>query len=80
MDDERIGKILNFYNNLNLQILTSVPPEKIEAIAPSMDRINVISRSGSAVKVRDCHTDFTDMSDIEIGAGAVVVNETDVPK
>jgi len=67
MDDERIGKILSFYNNLNLQIITSVPPEKIEAIAPYMDRINVISRFGSAVKVRDCHIDAVDMSDIEMG-------------
>jgi uncharacterized protein YPO0396 len=67
MDDERIGKILSFYNNLNLQIITSVPPEKIEAIAPFMDRINVISRFGSAVKVRDCHIDAYDLSDIEIG-------------
>jgi len=67
MDDERIGKILSFYDNLNLQIITSVPPEKIEAIAPYMDRINVISRFGSAVKVRDCHKDAIDMSDIEIG-------------
>ena len=57
MDDERIGKILAFYNNLNLQIITSVPPEKIEAIGPYMDRINVISRFGSAVKIRDCHID-----------------------
>jgi len=69
MDDERIGKILSFYNNLNLQIITSVPPEKIEAIAPYMDRINVISRFGSAVKVRDCHIDAVDLSDIEIGSG-----------
>jgi len=68
MDDERIGKILSFYDNLNLQIITSVPPEKIEAIAPYMDRINVISRFGSAVKVRDCHIDAIDMSDIEIGS------------
>jgi len=27
----------------------------------------VISRFGSAVKVRDCHIDAIDMSDIEIG-------------
>jgi len=66
MDDERIGKILSFYNNLNLQIITSVPPEKIEAIAPYMDRINVISRFGSAVKVRDCHIDAIDSNDIDI--------------
>jgi uncharacterized protein YPO0396 len=54
MDDERIDKILSFYKELNLQILTSVPPEKIEAIEPFMDRINIISRHGNAVKVRDC--------------------------
>ncbi|MDR0289586.1 MAG: hypothetical protein LBI06_01465 [Treponema sp.] len=67
MDDERIGKILAFYKELNLQIVTSVPPEKIEAIAPYMDRINVISRFGDAVKVRDCHIDADDLGDIEIG-------------
>jgi energy-coupling factor transporter ATP-binding protein EcfA2 len=55
MDDERIAKILSFYNDLKLQIITSVPPEKIEDIGPYMDRINVISRFGNAVKVRDCH-------------------------
>ena len=66
MDDERIGKILSFYNNLNLQIITSVPPEKIEAIAPYMDRINVISRYGSAVKVRDCHIDAMESSELDM--------------
>jgi uncharacterized protein YPO0396 len=66
MDDERIGKILSFYKDLNLQIITSVPPEKIEAIAPYMDRINVISRYGSAVKVRDCHIDAYDSSDLNL--------------
>jgi uncharacterized protein YPO0396 len=69
MDDERIGKILSFYNDLNLQIITSVPPEKIEAIGPYMDRINVISRYGSAVKVRDCYAETADLRDIEIGSG-----------
>jgi DNA repair exonuclease SbcCD ATPase subunit len=59
MDDERIDKILSFYKNLNLQIITSVPPEKIEDIGPYMDRINVISRFGNAVKVRDCHVTET---------------------
>ncbi|MDR1307610.1 MAG: hypothetical protein LBK74_08565 [Treponema sp.] len=61
MDDERIDKILSFYRDLNLQIITSVPPEKIEAIGPHMDRINVISRFGSAVKVRDCRIDTLDI-------------------
>jgi len=67
MDDERIGKILSFYHTLNLQIITSVPPEKIEAIAPYMDRINVISRVGGSVKVRDCYVE--EMGGIETGAG-----------
>jgi uncharacterized protein YPO0396 len=68
MDDERIGKILKFYQDLNLQIITSVPPEKIEAIAPYMDRINVISRFGSAVKVSDCHIRDKDSLDIDISS------------
>jgi uncharacterized protein YPO0396 len=70
MDDERIGKILSFYSNLDLQIITSVPPEKIEAIGPYVDRINVISRFGSAVKVRDCHIDALDLSDINLSGAA----------
>jgi uncharacterized protein YPO0396 len=77
MDDERIGKILTFYNDLNLQIITSVPPEKIEAIAPYMDRINVVSRFGSAVKVRDCHIDAIDMSDIEITSVTIETDNKD---
>jgi uncharacterized protein YPO0396 len=68
MDDERIAKILSFYNNLNLQIITSVPPEKIEAIAPYMDRINVISRFGSAVKVRNCHLVEGELVDIDMSS------------
>jgi hypothetical protein len=35
-----------------------------------MDRINVISRFGSAVRVRDCHIDAIDISDIEIGTAS----------
>jgi uncharacterized protein YPO0396 len=57
MDDERIGKILQFYSDLNLQIITSVPPEKIEAILPQMDRVNIITRFGAGVKVRSCTKD-----------------------
>jgi uncharacterized protein YPO0396 len=76
MDDERIGKIMAFYQNLNLQIITSVPPEKIEAIGPYMDRINVISRFGSAVKIRDCHIDEIDL-DIDIPSAALHKNEAE---
>ncbi|MDR0910706.1 MAG: hypothetical protein LBM77_13205 [Spirochaetaceae bacterium] len=54
MDDERIGKILQFYRDLNLQIITSVPPEKIESILPWMDQVNIITRLGSGVRVFGC--------------------------
>jgi uncharacterized protein YPO0396 len=54
MDDDRIGKILQFYRDLNLQIITSVPPEKIESILPWMDRVNIITRLGSGVRVFGC--------------------------
>jgi chromosome segregation ATPase len=57
MDDERIGKILKFYRDLNIQIISSVPTEKIEAIAPHMDRINLVIRHGFSAKVRDFHSD-----------------------
>jgi uncharacterized protein YPO0396 len=57
MDDERIGKILKFYRDLNIQIISSVPTEKIEAIAPHMDRINLVIRHGYAARVRDFHSD-----------------------
>ncbi|MDR2052747.1 MAG: hypothetical protein LBP80_04960 [Treponema sp.] len=59
MDDERIGKILKFYRDLNIQIISSVPTEKIEAIAPHMDRINLVIRHGFSAKVRDFHSDET---------------------
>ncbi|MDR1058200.1 MAG: hypothetical protein LBL43_01505, partial [Treponema sp.] len=57
MDDERIGKILKFYRDLNIQIISSVPTEKIEAIAPHMDRINLVIRHGFSARVRDFHSD-----------------------
>ncbi|MDR3148055.1 MAG: AAA family ATPase [Treponema sp.] len=57
MDDERIGKILKFYRDLNIQIISSVPTEKIEAIAPHMDRINLVIRHGYSARVRDFHSD-----------------------
>jgi energy-coupling factor transporter ATP-binding protein EcfA2 len=59
MDDERIGKILKFYRDLNIQLISSVPTEKIEAIAPHMDRINLVIRHGFSAKVRDFHSDET---------------------
>jgi uncharacterized protein YPO0396 len=55
MDDDRIGSILEFYRDLDIQIISSVPTEKIEAIAPHMDRINLVIRHGYTAFVRDFH-------------------------
>jgi len=52
LDDERIGKILEFFREMRLQVLISVPTEKIEAIAPHMDEINLIIRHGYQARVR----------------------------
>ncbi|MDR3355952.1 MAG: hypothetical protein LBO04_02065 [Spirochaetaceae bacterium] len=53
MDDERIGKVLAFFREINLQILSAVPTEKIEATAAHMDRINIVIRYGNHARVRD---------------------------
>jgi uncharacterized protein YPO0396 len=55
MDDERIGKILEFYRKLNIQLISSVPTEKIEAMIPHMDRINLVIRHDRSAFVRDFH-------------------------
>jgi len=53
LDDERIGKILQFFREMNLQVIISVPTEKIEAIAPHMDTVNLVIRHGYRATVRD---------------------------
>jgi chromosome segregation ATPase len=68
MDDERIGKILKFYRDLNIQIISSVPTEKIEAIAPHMDRINLVIRHGFSARVRDFHSEDTAGAAVKGGA------------
>ncbi|GHU59611.1 hypothetical protein FACS189444_5230 [Spirochaetia bacterium] len=55
MDDERIIKILNFFKDLNIQLISAVPPEKIEAIAPLVDRTNLVVRHGRSARVWDFH-------------------------
>ncbi|MDR1950035.1 MAG: hypothetical protein LBQ38_11650 [Spirochaetaceae bacterium] len=54
MDDERIGKILEFYRKLDVQIISSVPTEKIEAMVPHMDRINLVIRHEHSAFIRSC--------------------------
>jgi len=53
LDDERIGKVLNFYKQMGLQTVLSVPTEKIESIAPYMDCVNLVIRHGYSATVRD---------------------------
>ncbi len=53
LDDERIGKILEFFRQIGMQTVIAVPTEKIESIAPYMDRVNLVIRHGYAATVRD---------------------------
>ncbi|HHU35998.1 MAG TPA: AAA family ATPase [Treponema sp.] len=53
LDDERIRKVLSFYRELGLQVLISVPTEKLESIAPHMDTVNLVIRHGHLAKVID---------------------------
>ena len=52
MDDERIGKMIAFFKKLNMQIVTAVPTEKIEAISPYMDVTNLVLRKDYSAFVR----------------------------
>ena len=53
MDDERIGNMVAFFRKLEMQVVTAVPTEKIESIAPHMDRINLVLRRNYQAFVRD---------------------------
>jgi uncharacterized protein YPO0396 len=52
MDDARIGRMLDFLRTLNMQVLTAVPTEKIEAVAPHMDVTNLVIRRDNSAVVR----------------------------
>lgn len=53
MDDERIGKALEFFRRLNMQVVTAVPTEKLETVAPYMDAISLVVRHGYHALIRD---------------------------
>jgi uncharacterized protein YPO0396 len=53
MDDERIGTMVDFFRKLQMQVVTAVPTEKIESIAPHMDRTNLVVRRNTRAFVRD---------------------------
>jgi uncharacterized protein YPO0396 len=41
---ERIGTMVAFFRKLAMQVVTAVPTEKIESIAPCVDRTNLVVR------------------------------------
>ena len=53
MDDERIGTMIRFFKDLGMQVITAVPTEKIESIAPFMDRTNLVLRRDYRAYIRD---------------------------
>ncbi|TVQ96275.1 MAG: hypothetical protein EA403_16520, partial [Spirochaetaceae bacterium] len=53
MDDDRIEKTIDFFRKLQMQIITAVPTEKMEFIAPYMDQTNVIVRKHHRAHVRE---------------------------
>ncbi len=53
MDDERIGTMIEFFRKLGMQVITAVPTEKIESIAPFMDRTALVLRRDYHACVRD---------------------------
>lgn len=53
LDDERIRKVIEFYSSMGIQLMIAVPPGKIEAIAPLMDRVHIVSRIGQDARVRE---------------------------
>ncbi len=53
LDDERIRKVIEFYSSMGIQLMMAVPPGKIEAIAPLMDRVHIVSRVGQEARIRE---------------------------
>jgi len=53
MDDSRIGTTIDFFKTIGIQVITAVPTEKIETIAPFMDVTNLVIRHGLAADVRE---------------------------
>ena len=53
MDDDRIEKTIDFFRKLEMQIVTAVPTEKMEFIAPHMDQTNLIVRKHHHAHLRE---------------------------
>jgi hypothetical protein len=57
MDDSRIGTALTFFRRLGMQVVTAVPTEKIETIAPYSDQVNLIFRHNYRAYAREFSQD-----------------------
>jgi len=57
MDDTRIGTALTFFRRLGMQVVTAVPTEKIETIAPYSDQVNLIFRRNFQAYAREFSQD-----------------------
>ncbi len=53
MDDSRIGTAIDFFKKIGIQVITAVPTEKIETIAPFMDMTNLVIRHGLSAVIRE---------------------------
>ena len=62
MDDSRIGNTIDFFKKIGIQVITAVPTEKIETIAPFMDTTNLVIRYGRSADVREYQILETPMS------------------
>lgn len=52
MDESRIGRMLDFFRELNMQVLTAVPTDKIETVAPHTDVTNLVMRRNYTAFIR----------------------------
>ncbi|MCC6095471.1 MAG: cell division protein MukB, partial [Eubacterium sp.] len=53
MDDEHIRGVLSFMRSTDLQLIISAPPEKIQYIGPSMDKVLLVLADGGQSYVDD---------------------------
>lgn len=53
MDDERIAGVLSFMNHSNLQLVIAAPPDKIQYIGPSMEKVLLVLQDDKISYVED---------------------------
>ena len=63
MDDARIGQMLAFFRKLSMQVVTAVPTEKLESIAPHVERTTLVLRKNYRAFVREYQKASEDAED-----------------